>query len=195
MTERLHFRFSLSCIGEGNGNPLQCSCPENPRDRGAWWAAVYGVTQSRTRLKWLSSSSSYIPWSFLFLPLCAALLCPLSKMATSDIWTAPPSRLPKKHISCLTAWWSHFLKVLKGLSRRHMDDNVLKNVSKAFLQCNPSSTLCFPCAIFQPCPKAPLPFASRPQMDWKQSWQLKLPRYQVDHLIYKRNPTGFFNKM
>ena len=49
--------LSLSCIGEGNGNPLQCSCLENPRDGGAWWAAVYGVTQSRTWLKWLSSSS------------------------------------------------------------------------------------------------------------------------------------------
>ena len=56
-TERLHFHFSLSCIGEGNGNPLQCSCLENLRDGGASWAAVYGVTQSRTRLKWLSSSS------------------------------------------------------------------------------------------------------------------------------------------
>ena len=55
-TERLHFHFSLSCIGEGNGNPLQCPCLENPRDRGAWWAAVYGVTQSRTWLKLLSSS-------------------------------------------------------------------------------------------------------------------------------------------
>ena len=57
MTEHLHFHFSLSCIGEGNGNPPQCSCLENPRDRGAWWAAVYGVAQSRTRLKRLSSSS------------------------------------------------------------------------------------------------------------------------------------------
>ena len=57
-TERLHFHFSLSCIGEGNGNPLQCSCLENPRDGGAWWAAVYGVAQSRTRRKRLSSSSS-----------------------------------------------------------------------------------------------------------------------------------------
>ena len=56
-TERLHFHFSLSCIGEGNGNPLQCSCLENPRDGGAWWAAIYGVAQSRTQLKWLSSSS------------------------------------------------------------------------------------------------------------------------------------------
>ena len=50
-TERLHFHFSLSCIGEGNGNPLQCSCLENPRDGGAWWAAVSGVAQSQTRLK------------------------------------------------------------------------------------------------------------------------------------------------
>ena len=58
MTVQLHFHFSLSCIGEGNGNPLQCSCLENPRDGGAWWAAIYGVSQSRTWLKWLSSSSS-----------------------------------------------------------------------------------------------------------------------------------------
>ena len=60
MTERLHFDFSLSCIGEGNGNPLQYSCLENPRDGGAWKAAIYGVPQSRTRLKRLSSSSSVI---------------------------------------------------------------------------------------------------------------------------------------
>ena len=58
MTEQLHFHFSLSCIGEGNGNSLQCSCLENLRDGGTWWAAVYGVTQSRTQLKRLSSSSS-----------------------------------------------------------------------------------------------------------------------------------------
>ena len=57
-TERLHFHFSFSCIGEGGGNPLQCSCLENPRDGGAWWAAVSGVTQSRTQLKWLSSSNT-----------------------------------------------------------------------------------------------------------------------------------------
>ena len=57
-TQWLHFHFSLSCIGEGNGNLRQCSCLENPRDGGAWWAAVYGVTQSRTRLRRLSSSCS-----------------------------------------------------------------------------------------------------------------------------------------
>ena len=64
-TERLHFYFSLSRIGEANGNPLQCSCLENPRDGGAWWA-VYGVTQSRTRLKQLSSSSSFSSYAARF---------------------------------------------------------------------------------------------------------------------------------
>ena len=62
-TEWLPFHLSLSCIGEGNGTPLHCSCLENPRDGGAWWAAVYGVTQSRTRLTWLSSSSNHYPTS------------------------------------------------------------------------------------------------------------------------------------
>ena len=72
MTERLHFHFSLSCIGEGNGNPLQCCCLENPRDGGAWWAAICGVAQSRTQMKQLSSSSSsvllfFILYCFIFL--------------------------------------------------------------------------------------------------------------------------------
>ena len=68
-TERLHFHFSLSCTGEGNGNPLQCSCLENPRDRGTYWAAVSGVAQRWTWLKWLSSSSSSssILWILLIL--------------------------------------------------------------------------------------------------------------------------------
>ena len=67
-TERLHFHFSLSCIGEGNGNPLHCSCLENPRDRGAWWAHIYGVTQNRTWLKRLSNSSALkteFLWAYL----------------------------------------------------------------------------------------------------------------------------------
>ena len=76
-TERLHFHFSLACIGEGNGNPLQCSCLENPRDRGARWAAVYGVAQNRTRLKRLSSSSRTLthPW---FLPQMADIAGPVA---------------------------------------------------------------------------------------------------------------------
>ena len=74
MTEWLHFHFSLSCTGEGNGSPLQGSCLESPRDGGAWWAAIYGVAQNRTRLKWLSNSSSILSstsgfswvWKFKF---------------------------------------------------------------------------------------------------------------------------------
>ena len=67
MTERLHFHFSLLCIGEGNGNPLQGSCLENPRDGEAWWAALYGVAQSQTRLNRLSSgfTGSYVKDLFL----------------------------------------------------------------------------------------------------------------------------------
>ena len=92
MTERLHFRFSLSCIGERNGNPLLCSCLENPRDNRAWWAAVYVVARSRTRLKRLSRSSSsssiqsfivavsiYIPTNsarvFPFLHILSSIYC------------------------------------------------------------------------------------------------------------------------
>ena len=67
-TKRLHFHFSLLSIGEGNGNPLQCSCLENPRDGGAWWSAIYGVAQSPTRLKRLSSSSSSREDSSIWLP-------------------------------------------------------------------------------------------------------------------------------
>ena len=68
-TERLHFHFSIPCIGEGNGNPLQCSCLENPRDGGAWWAAIYGVAQSRTQLKRPSSSSSSLFVKCCFTPI------------------------------------------------------------------------------------------------------------------------------
>ena len=99
-TERLHFHFSLSCIGEGNGNPLQCSCLENPRDGGAWWAAVYGVAQSRTQLRLSSSSSSihdaeprfsccrtlfsrYLDWFWLDL-LCLSSSGPVPPLLT---WT------------------------------------------------------------------------------------------------------------
>ena len=78
MTERLHFHFSLSFIGEGNGNPLQCSCLENPREGEAWWAAVYGVTQSRIQLKRFSSSSSRL-MIFLILYLWVGLCWKVKK--------------------------------------------------------------------------------------------------------------------
>ena len=76
-TERLHFHFSLSWIGEGNGNPLQCSCLENPRVGGAWWAAVYGVLRSWTRLKRLSSSSSSMSIESVMASNHLILCCPL----------------------------------------------------------------------------------------------------------------------
>ena len=79
-TEKLHFHFSLSCTGEGNGNPLRYSCLQNPRDRGACWAAVYGVAQSRTRLKRLSSSSS-------------SILCPFSRFKGENQDATEMSRL------------------------------------------------------------------------------------------------------
>ena len=93
-TERLPFHFSLSCIGEGNDNPLQCSCLENPRDRGTWWASVYGVAQSWTQLKRLSSSSSVfltpLLYSFCFCQvhtisvLYCAHLCMKYSLGTSN---------------------------------------------------------------------------------------------------------------
>ena len=90
MIEQLHFHFSLSCI-EGNDNPLQCSCLENPRDGGAWWAALYGVAQSWTWLKWLSSSSSMMKVMIDFLSLPYSILS-----STWPNWQTPPS-------------WKHFL--------------------------------------------------------------------------------------
>ena len=97
-TERLHFHSSLSCIGEGNGNPLQCSCLENPRDGGAWWATVYGVAQSWTRLKRLSSSSSSKVYIFKLLkipsrcfPKRLAIYTSFSKCVKMLV---PPSSLP-----------------------------------------------------------------------------------------------------
>ena len=85
-TERLHFHFLLSCIGEVNGNLLQCSCLENPRDGEAWWAVISGVAQSRTRLKWLSSSNTYLIYSI-------ALYYSISKVHTSLSSTERLNRL------------------------------------------------------------------------------------------------------
>ena len=99
MTERLPFHFSLSSIGEGNGNPLQCSCLENPMDGGAWWAAVYGVAQSWTRLKWLSIMWCMHPCCFQSCPiLCSSMNCTLPGSSVHGIlqarileWVAMPS--------------------------------------------------------------------------------------------------------
>ena len=89
-TERLHFDFSLSCIGEGNGNPLQCSCLENPGDGEAWWAAIYGVAQNRTGLKRLTSSSS-IQFPILFSGLPGSSVVKNLPDSAGDIGSVPGS--------------------------------------------------------------------------------------------------------
>ena len=122
MTERLHFHFSLSCIGEGNGNPFQCSCLENPRDGGALWAAISGVTQSLTRLKRLSSSSSKIPNS-----RCQ--------------WTRAPSEVSRR--SCVSL---SFL-VSRGQLHSLTPSSFLPPQSQQIKSSDPSllSVLCFHC--------------------------------------------------
>ena len=103
MTEQLHSHFSLSCIGEGNGNPLQCSCLENPRDGGAWWAAVYGVTQSRTRLKRLSSSSRAVKphcmtlswWTHVSIYLAKPINCTIQRLNPNINYGLGGNRLTK----------------------------------------------------------------------------------------------------
>ena len=95
-TERLHFPFSLSCIGEGNGNPLQCSCLENPRDSGAWWAAICGVAQSQTRLKQLSSSSSkkLVKVAQSCLTLCNPMDYTVHGILQAEYWSGYPFPSP-----------------------------------------------------------------------------------------------------
>ena len=107
MTERLHFHFSPSCIGEGNRNPLQYSCLENPRDGGAWWAAVYGVAQSQTRLKRLSSSSSSSSsrndlLSECFLFISVSISSNLYLLPRVVLWViSDSSALEKSKINCI----------------------------------------------------------------------------------------------
>ena len=129
--EWLHFHFSLSCIGEGNGNMLQCSCLENPREGGAWWAAVYRVTQSRTRLKWLSSSSSSSSSAQLCLPLCdpwcldgKESACSVETQVQSLGWEDPLEKGKVTHYSVLAwnsmdrgSWWAAVHGVIKSQTR------------------------------------------------------------------------------
>ena len=104
-TERLHFHFSLSCIGEGNRNPFQCSCLKNPRDRGAWCAAVYGVTQSQARLKWLSSS--------IYIYICIYIRICVNILELSTTYLQNPDIFCLKNLSspfenCVETWNSSY---------------------------------------------------------------------------------------
>ena len=118
MTERLHFHFSLSCIGEANGNLLHCSCLENPRDGGAWWAAVYGVAQSQTWLKRFSSSSSSSSSS------SGRTILPMGDLLWEDFkqWGLPmqqpsilclSSSFPETCPSLVTPWMAAIYKCLR----------------------------------------------------------------------------------
>ena len=120
MTEWLHFHFSLSCIGEGNGNPLQCSCLENPRDRGASWAAIYGVAQSWTRLKPLSSSSSRADKKrkkkLLHKIISMWLKTSVSLLSELSTWRRTASSLSTP---IATLSWGHLAELLKVLDNRN----------------------------------------------------------------------------
>ena len=116
-TEQLHFHFSLSFIGGGNGSPLQYSCLENPRDGGAWWAAVYGVTQSRTQLKRLSSSTSSYYVLLSFIGICIYLHKNIYSFTYNEWNSEPLSEGCLSNITYLTysypllycieiTWWS-----------------------------------------------------------------------------------------
>ena len=120
-TERLPFHFLLSCTGEGNGNPLQCSCLENPRDRGACWAAIYGVAQSRTQLKWQQQQQLLLLIRFKSCPtLCNPRDCspPVSSVhgiVQQEYWSGlpcpPPGDLPDSgmKLSSVTSIGRHIL--------------------------------------------------------------------------------------
>ena len=113
-TEQLHFHFSLSCMGEGNGNPFQCFCLENPRDGGAWWAAVCGVAQSRTRLKRLSSSSMVFP----------------VVMYGYESWTIKTAEC--RRIDAFELWcWRRLLRA--PWTARRSNQSILKEISPEYL--------------------------------------------------------------
>ena len=107
-TEHLHFHFSLSCMGEANGNPLQCSCLENPRDGGAWWAAVYGVTQSRTRLKRLSSSSKSESDCILHVRWLWIIVAKRKDYGTLNYWSHSSHTCKHCTASGWRGWWGVF---------------------------------------------------------------------------------------
>ena len=119
MTEWLHFHSSLSCIGEGNGNPLQCSCLESPRDGGAWWAAVYGVAQSQTRLKRLSSSSSSI---YKTSSMASTVVTPVCRQINRILFTIPASDSPEEK------WWSLDLESLPSTLALKMLEQVFVGI-------------------------------------------------------------------
>ena len=126
-TERLHFHFSLSCIGEGNGNPLQYSCLENPRDGGAWWAAVYRVAQSRTQLKRFSSSSSS-PRACYLGTIRQEMVFPVV-IYGCESWTV--KKAERWRIDAFELWcWRRLLRV--PWTARRSNKSILKEINPFF---------------------------------------------------------------
>ena len=121
-TERLHSHFSLSCIGEGNGNPLQCSCLENPRDVGASWADIYGVTQSRTRLKWLSSSSSRLDLLAVQGTLKSLLQHHSSKASVISFLYSPTLTSIQYYSLCFSSWQNRRHITLLAITNKFAKD-------------------------------------------------------------------------
>ena len=147
-TERLHFHFSLSCIGEGNGNPLQCSCLENPRDGGASWAAVYGIAQSRTRLKRLSSSSSSRgpgrlkpQWLKQSLIKTSIITCPYSFLSLSTpSLPFPGSFLKYTPHTLILISASSLMETLKHVGTRNTSKEVYTNTVHNRLKWKPNQS-------------------------------------------------------
>ena len=154
--------FSLSCTGEGHGNPLQCSCLEHPKDRGAWWAAIYGVAQSRTRLKWPGSSSSRKPYALVtgsvqfssVAQSCPTLCDPMNRSIPG---------LPVHH-------------KLPEFTQTH-----LHWVGDAIQPCHPLSS---------PSPPAPNPSQHQSLFQWVNSSHevAKILEFQLQHHSLQRNP-------
>ena len=145
MTERLHFHFSLSCIGGGNGNTLQCSCLENPMNGGAWWAAVYGVAQSRTRLKRLSSRIMSFPGGSVVKKLSAKQETRVQSLGREDLL----EKEMETHSSIL-AWEKRSLGGLQSMeSQRARCDLVTKQQLGLYKNCNNAE---FMCTLHPVCP-------------------------------------------
>ena len=145
-SERLHFHFSLSCIGEGNDNPLPCSCLENPRDRGAWWAAVSGVAQSWTRLKRLSSSSAYsqeVIGSSLKVWCCSIPVIITTLLTTSNRETSchmaskwPSFRSFPEGLLCRTVWVIAKTKPKSRIWKYYSSQRWSQEINQQVSKCN-----------------------------------------------------------
>ena len=132
-------------IGEGNGNPLQCSCLENPRDGGAWWAAVYGVAQSRTRLKRLSSS--ICKWEWVEVYICWLPSCVYQKLGIIQ-----ENKIPTRNTPKLATMWLCFPNFY-GSWFLWLLPNPVRNIQRAYIKTHFwrkshwLTPICFTCQI------------------------------------------------